>query len=263
MTRTTTRLLRRLLLLAGVGTAPALHAQDTCDAMIARASNEFDTARRLDLLTAAVNPATCPPRGAWTAGVQLLGQTLIEDGKDSVASVWLRWAIRLAPDMQPDTVQFLPRVIQAFRTARDFVDRTRVSEDSAVQTTWLWPTTTGQRDGRLQVASSTPPLRVDVTGMGTVPHGSTVPLAAGSYRIGATASGYDSVRVTREVLPGVTTVLRFNLGAAAQQLTELPRDTAQTPAAGARKKGLPTWVKLGAAGAIAWAIAWNAYIKSH
>jgi hypothetical protein len=266
MTRTTTTgLLGQLLLLAGMVTAPALHAQESCDAMVARASSEFDTARRLEILMAAVNPATCPPRGPWTVGVQLLGQTLIEDGKDSLANVWLRWAVRVAPDMQPDTVQFLPRVSQAFRTAHAFVDRTRVPEDSGVVTTWLWPGQgTGQRDGRLQVASSTPPLRVDVTGIGVVLQGATVPLATGSYRIGATASGYDSVRVTREVLPGVTTVLLFHLGVvAAPQVAELPRETQQVPAAGPRKKGLPLWVKLGAAGGVAWAILWNAYIKSH
>jgi hypothetical protein len=267
MTRNTIIGLRlgQLVLLAGLGGAPALRAQDPCEAKVTQALNEFDTARRIQLLMAALEPSACPPRGSWPIGVQLLAQTLIEDGKDSLAAVWMRWAVRLAPEMRADTVQFLPRVIQAFRTAKDFVGRTRVPVDSAVVTTWLWPTQpAGEPNGRLQVAASTPPVQLNVTGVGAVGQGSGVSVAPGSYQIAATAAGYDTARVTREVLPGVTTLMLFHLRSMAPvQVVEQPQDTTHAPAAAPHKKGLPWWVKVGAAGGIAWAIAWNAYIKSH
>jgi hypothetical protein len=261
MTRTTTIGLRlgALLIVAGFWAAP-LRAQETCEALVARAFNEFDTARRIELLVSAVNPTTCPPRGSWTVGVQLLAQTLIEDGKDSLAAVWLRWAVRVAPDMQPDTVQFLPRVVAAFRSARAFVSNTRAPMDSAAATTWVWPMqAAGSSQGVLQVASASAPLRVEVARIGPVGVGGRISLAAGSYGITASSPGLDTLRVTREVLPGVTTALDFHLRTAppVQVANALPAVVAP------RKKGIPTWVKLGAAAGVAWAIAWNAYIKSH
>ena len=135
----------RLVVLLSVVGAGSLRGQDPRDAMVARAFNEFDAARRVQLLMSALNPTAGPPRGAWPVGVQLLAQTLIEDGQDSVAGVWLRWAVRLSPDLQPDTVQFLPKVVVAYRSARDFVLSTRAPGDSTAATTWLWP---AQEDGR-------------------------------------------------------------------------------------------------------------------
>ena len=114
-----------MLFLLGMAGAAVLQGQDPRETAVARAFREYDAGRRLELLVGALNPAAGPPRGAWSVGAQLLAQTLIEDGQDSVAAVWLRWAIRLAPDLQPDSVQFLPEVITAVRSARDFVLRTR------------------------------------------------------------------------------------------------------------------------------------------
>jgi hypothetical protein len=67
------------------------------------------------------------------------------------------------------------------------------------------------------------PLRVLVQRSGDqqgrpVPEGVTATLPPGSYEIQAAADGYFGARITRVVLPGVTTVLKFNLqtiGAAA------------------------------------------------
>lgn len=248
--------------LLNVVVAAALVGQDPRDALVARAFNEFDAARRQQLLMSALNPMAGPPRGAWPVGVQLLAQTLIEDGKDSVAAAWLRWAIRLSPDLQPDTVQFLPRVVAAYRAAHAFVSQTRSPADSAAVPAWLWPTQ-GAADsvGRLQVAGpSAMPMRVEVKSVGPIGLGSTIPLSPGSYHIIASAQGYDSIRVTREVVPGVTTVLEFHFRSAAAVARVTPKRPAEevTHPTGAQpqtKKGFPwVWVAVGGAGAVALAV---------
>src|SRR5712691_8595105 len=185
------RLAGLVLLLSLVG-AGSLHGQDPRDAMVARAFNEFDVAHRLPLLMSALNPTAGPPRGAWPVAVQLLAQTLIEDSQDSLAGVWLRWALRLSPDLQPATVQFLPKVVVAYRSARDFVLSTRAPGDSAAATTWLWPAQdTGERVGRIQVAAAAlgVPVQVEVKGVGPIGIGGSIPLSPGSYQISASASG--------------------------------------------------------------------------
>jgi hypothetical protein len=263
-----------LTLLLSVAGAGSLRGQDPRDACLAQAFKEFDPGHRQQLLMCALNPSAGSPRGAWPLGVQLLAQTLIEDGKDSIASVWLRWAVRLSPELQPDTERFLPRVVAAYRGARDFVSRTRSSWDTAVATTWSWPAqdaAQAQGPGRIQVnTSATAPARVFVQGVGLLGPGASAPVAPGSYAVSASAAGYDSARVTREVMPGVTTLLDFHLRAVAQlagagqpaaQPTETPNLSATTPPA--HQGGIPTWAKVGVAGGVAWAILWNAYIKSH
>jgi len=249
-----------LVLLLGLVASASVRAQDPRDAMVARAFNEFDAARRLQLLMSALNPTAGPPRGAWPVGVQLLAQTLIEDGQDSVAGVWLRWAVRLSPALQPDTVQFLPKVVVAYRSARDFVLGTRAPGDSTAATTWLWPAQeTGERVGRIQVAAAAMgvPVRVEVKGVGPIGVGGSIPLSPGSYQISASAAGDDSMQVTREVLPGVTTVLEFRLRSALARVAPkvLPPAGRPTPAPAAapqKKKGFPVvWVVVGAGGAAA------------
>lgn len=246
-----------IMLLLGVAGAAMLRGQDPREAAVARAFREFDATRRLELLVGALNPTVGPPRGAWWAGAQLLAETLIEEGQDSVAAVWLRWALRLAPDLQPDTVQFLPEVIAAHRSARDFVTRTRRAADSVATTTWLWavPADGATSLGRLQIAASGPaPVRVEVIGVGPVgdpgdPHSTPIRLAPGSYQVRAVAAGTDSARVTREVLPGITTVLEFHFRLVTKQLATTQPAPPRNPR---KKKGFPVvWAGVGAAGAVA------------
>lgn len=258
MTRTTIGWrLNPLLVVAGLCGATALRAQDECDAQVARASNEFDMSRRLELLVSAVNPTACPPRGAWPFGVQLLAQTLIEDGQDSVASVWMRWALRsISPSLQVDTVNFLPKLITAFQTARAFVARTRSPGDSVVQTTWLWPERrSAEAVGRLQVTAATLPtgqLQATVEtagGVRSIQPGAPVSLPPGSFAIRAMASGYDSARVVREVLPGVTTLVDFQLRAIPAQVAGpqpvAPPSVPARPVVVAPKKKGPPWLLIG------------------
>ena len=258
-----------LLLAAGART---VRAQDPRDAMVARAFNEFDEAKRAQLLMNALNPTAGPPRGAWAVGVQLLAQTLIEDKQDSIATVWLRWAIRLSPDLQPDTVQFLPQVVSAYRRARVFVLATRHPLDSLAATTWLWPGQgTGQHLGRLHIAPSglPVPMTIQIKGYGALAAEASASLVPGSYEVTATAPGFDTIKVTREVLPDVTTVIEFHphpLGAAlaarpqpapapaAAPATPAPA-TAPPEAAPQKKGGFPIVLALiGVGGAAALAV---------
>jgi hypothetical protein len=243
------------MLLLGIAGAAVLRGQDPREALVARAFREFDGTRRLELLMRALNPTSGPPRGAWSVGAQLLAQTLIEDGRDSAAAVWLRWAIRLAPDLQPDTVQFLPEVIAAYRSAREFVTRTRGAADASAATSWLWVVPAGDATmGRLQIVTSGPvPVRVEVGGIGLIGERGSLRLnplrlSAGSYQIRASAAGLDSVRVTREVLPGVTTVVELQLRPVRVQVAST-RPPSQLPPR--KKKGFPVvWAGVGAAGAV-------------
>lgn len=208
------RLTVRSLFLLSVIVIPlsSMLAQDPRDTLVSRAFNEFDTPRRVELLMSVLNPSAGPPQGPWGVGVQLLAQTLIEEGNDSLAGLWLRWAVRMSPDLQVDTVQFVPAVATAFAGARDFVKRTQGPGDSLTATSWLWPPQgTGDSLGRLQLSapSITGPLQASVERVGPVEAGAATTVPAGSYGIRVAAAGHDSVRVTREVVPGVTTVLEF------------------------------------------------------
>ena len=199
-----------LLLLAGAA-VPA-RAQDPREAKVGRAANEFDSARRLELLTSALDPNLGPLRGAWPVGVQLLAQTLIEEGNDSLAGIYLRWAVRQAPDLQVDTVQFLPEVATAYAAARQFVAGSGGAADSQTLTTWAWPPEgSAGTTGRLQVTAPSvgAGLRASVEGGDALQPGVAATLAPGSYLVRASAPGFDSLAVTREVLPGVTTLLEL------------------------------------------------------
>jgi hypothetical protein len=201
-----------MLLLIGASAAGPLGAQIQRDSLVTKAFDEFDTGRRLQLLRAALDPSRGPLTGSWATGVQLLGQTLLEERQDSLAVTWLRWAARSSPDLQPDTVQFLPSATAALRGAQDFVRRTHTPGDSLTNTSWTWPAGDNtERLGKLRV--SAPGLAVPLTAaavrVGPLTPNQATELAPGSYEIRAAAAGYDSLVVTREVLPAVTTVVEL------------------------------------------------------
>ena len=117
----------------------------------------------------------------------------------------------------------------------------------------------------LDTAAGLAPARVEVMGAGPIGASGSIPLGPGSYEINVSASGYDSVRVTREVLPGITTSLEVRLRSTIAQVTPVqqPAEPQQPVAPPPHKGGIPWWVKVGAAGGVLWAILWNVYIKSH
>ncbi|MDH5643487.1 MAG: hypothetical protein OEY63_04720 [Gemmatimonadota bacterium] len=176
------------------------------------AYDDFQTGRALDLLKAALDPGEGPRDSTWAHGVHLLAQIFIEEDEPALADAWLRWARRIYPDMRVDRVLFIPEVLDASDRARRAVSSGSAG-DQVTETDWEWavgrtPGTSGQMriaDSELDV-----PVRVLVDGR-VVQEGRTATLEPGSYDIQVAADGYLATRLQREVLPGVTTVLKFNL----------------------------------------------------
>ncbi len=202
-----------VLWLTLAGTAAAQRARDS----LVAGSRAYDVAEygaAIPLLSAGLNPVG-PRDSLWVAGLHKLVHSLLERGADSVAALWLRWALRQDSTLVPDQVNFPPSVVAVFDKARRFV-QSGSPGDSVTRTTWIWG---GVRRGRqprrtasaLQIAPG--PVRVNalVEGVGPLTVGQNRPLPPASYTIVASAEGYYPARVVREVLPGITTVLDFRL----------------------------------------------------
>lgn len=192
----------------------SLGAQDTRGELIAeavQAYDNFETSRAMQLLSVALNPSIGAPDEEWANGVQLLTQVLIEEGNDSLANVWMRWAVRTDPDMEVDPVTYLPEVIQAYEAARRRIGAGSEG-DVVTVTNWDW-TQAGEADnGSLRVTSSgvEAPLTVTVDGASMAAN-DPLTLRPSTYRIAVAAEGYVGAEVEREIIPGVETILRFNL----------------------------------------------------
>ncbi|MDH5198460.1 MAG: hypothetical protein OEY20_14555, partial [Gemmatimonadota bacterium] len=210
------------------GSAVPARAQDRGD-LIRQAEQyyqNFQTEPALNNLRAALDPTRGEPDSIWAHGVHLLAQIYYEQGDTTQTTSWLRWAFRADPAMRVDQGKFLPEVLALSDAARSWVRRTQSEGDFVTETRFEWPVglmvpQTGSL--RIDNAGLGVPLRVLVQRAGDpqgrpVPEGVTATLPPGSYEIQAAADGFLGVRITRVVLAGVTTVLKFNLqtiGAAA------------------------------------------------
>ena len=226
------------LALATLAVAAPLAGQATRQELVARAQNEFDPARRVQLLTSALDPSQGPPDSSWVLATQELAQTLIVEGKESLATTWLRWAVRQAP-IEPDTVKFLPSVVAAVREAKRAVGAAQTAQDATAVTSWMWAAPGSAVDeGILRISpGSTPSLAIEVEGIGAIPVGTDVSLRSGSYALSASAPQHTGARSTREILPGVTTVVEFRLAA-----TGIKPDQ---PVATAKKKSKVPYIAAG------------------
>ncbi len=145
-------------------------AQDTRTQLVRDAEeayDNFETARAMQLLSVALNPSIGAPDETWASGVQLLAQILIEEGSDSLANVWMRWAVRTAPDMPVDSIAYLPEVINAYYAARTLVGA-GTEGDVVTETAWDW-SGSGRGDlGSLRIVSTLPvPLEITSRDLGT------------------------------------------------------------------------------------------------
>src|SRR5439155_1569924 len=196
--------------------------------------NDFDPQRRPPLLRRGVDPKAGPRDSLWALGVQYLAQILYEQGDEAGARAWIRWAVRFGTELKLDTLNLLSPVIAEFHSAR--ATTPAGPEDARVRTEWVWPSTDpGSGPGRIEVPSDGTPasLTATVTGRGVLSPRLSLP--AGSYEIEARASGYRPAKITREVLPGITTVLVFMLQPA-PPVAVVPQLPAPAPPPVATKK---------------------------
>ena len=214
------------------------------------AYNDFDPQRALPLLRRGVDPNAGPRDSLWATGVQYLAQILYEQGDEAGARAWVQWAVRLAPDFKLDTLNLLSQVIAEFRAAR--AATASGPDDSRAGTEWVWPSTDpGSGPGRIEVRLDGAPAALTATVVGRGTLSPRLSLPAGSHEIEVRAPGYRTMRITREVLPGITTVLVFTpqpempVAAVPQRPVPVP-----PPPVVAKKKGHFPWavVVLGAVG---------------
>jgi hypothetical protein len=213
--------------------ASGLSAQQQSRAELLRSAttayDDFAPDRALDLLRVALDPALGPADTAWARGVHLLTQILIEGNRAELARTWARWAVRTAPSMPIDTVNFLAGVVAALREARTAAG-TRSANDALAQTTWRWSARgSTEPNGRISInrGAMTATVNARVVGGAVIPTGQGLSLPPGTYEIEAAAVGYLPARVTREVLPGVTTMLTLSLTSAAVATAEISESMRQ------------------------------------
>jgi hypothetical protein len=163
------------------------------------------------LLTDGLVPTAVPRDEIWEGGLFRLAHVLIETKQDSLAALWLRWGLRQKPDLALDTLAFPPSVLEAYALARSRVDPGG-SRDVDTETLWSWNEPRSATHGaiRFEVAAGAQ-LSLFVDGVGVLRPGESRTLPAGTYTVLAAAPGYFRTRLTREVLPGATTGLRFQL----------------------------------------------------
>jgi len=177
---------------------------------------DFETAVRL--LSRGLDPSAGPRDAAWSVGLHKLVDAVIAQGRRPLADVWLRWALRLEPELPFDSVNFASAVKEAFDAARAAV-RASTQDQGLVVAAWEWGDPVGSpNQGALRIARGEVELSARIEGGATLLPGVDRVLAPGSYTIIATAEGRLPARVTNEVLPGITTVLTFNLAPAAPGL---------------------------------------------
>ncbi len=224
--------MKRLLLvgttLALALTAPALQAQGSRADLLRQATaayDDFDIPRAARLARAALDPSIGARDSVWARGVHLLTQLLIEDNQNAQATLWARWAMRIEPTLQIDSVRFLGEVVTTLRDARAAVVRT--TADDATRETFAWPTATFTgNEARIRLAPGADNVSILVTGVGLVSPGPGITLQPGTYDLQVNATGFLPLRITREALPGVTTEFSFTLTSAAAAANTLAADVA-------------------------------------
>ncbi|MBI1723434.1 MAG: hypothetical protein HYR48_05965, partial [Gemmatimonadetes bacterium] len=219
-----------LFLLLIIGQAGSLRAQGARDSLVSghRAYDRADFAGAARLIAIGLDPAAGPRDSLWIAAVHKLTDALLVLQHDSLADVWLRWANRVAPDFGVDSLTFPPRVTSAILAARAAIRAT--PDDSLAETSYEFTGETSPGRGVLRVQRGTVNFLAVIDSLATALPDERMTLAAGIHTIRVSADGHRPVRLAREVLPGVTTVIRVRLqrpGAA----PAVPAATASTPAA--------------------------------
>ncbi len=182
------------------------HAQGARDSLAAgkRAYDGADYPTAIRLLPIGLT-APGPRDSAWVAGMHMLADALQDQGKDSLAQLWARWAARTGPAFPMDSSTYPPRAARLLAAARAAAGPASAA-DSAVVTT-MEPIADTSGRGQVRIARGSASSIAVITGIGTVLTGESRSLPPGTYAIRLTPEGGTSISVTREVIPGFSTVL--------------------------------------------------------
>jgi hypothetical protein len=181
---------------------------------------EFQTA--VELLSSGLDPAAGPRDSLWGVGIHMLADALIEQGSTSLADVWLQWALRLEPGLSVDSINYPPAVSRAFLAASVIVGA-QSFDTATASATWEWSDEAGSAsEGSVRVLA-TPGASIDVRGVGAIPPGGERSLTPGTYVVTAVAPAAFPAEITTDVLPGVTTVIEFDLVASTGYLYVVSR----------------------------------------
>ena len=165
----------------------------------------------IPLLAKGLDPKAGPPDQRWNQGVERLADLLLVLRQDSLAATWLRWAVRLAPEFEVDAELVPPAVVRAARAARAFVDSTP-QDQFVAHTAFQWPVTfNAHAPGTIRLGSANIPITARIGADQFLRGGESRVLPPASYQVVVSAPGYLPTRLTAEVLPGVTTVVRVSL----------------------------------------------------
>lgn len=205
-----------LALSAGFGGAgaPELLAQAADRAaLLAEARAEFDDTRALQLLVRAANPSLAPRDSTWAVTLHDLAFTLVRLGQEEEAELWLRWAARHAAPWPLDREWFPPAVATLWDRARLDVGS---GEAEGGPTAWDWRGASGAgTPGEIRLSDDARPAGARVLvarpGEDPVPAGPGARVEPGTWEVSVTAPGYEPLRLEREVLPGVGTLLEVDL----------------------------------------------------
>ncbi|MEJ2540949.1 MAG: hypothetical protein P8188_13420 [Gemmatimonadota bacterium] len=177
----------------------------------------------VELLTRVMAPASSPCPGGFgqpsdacldslsVLATYRLADRLVEAEHPST-SAWLRWAARHGSAWPIPPQLFRPVVVQAYSDAAARVRRQPDPEFGDIRTAWSWPETAdlnGDGELRVEAVGPAPDASVSLDGA-ALPEGGRL-LPPGSYTLQVAAPGYESVELTREVLPGVTTAVTVEL----------------------------------------------------
>jgi hypothetical protein len=206
------RKLARLPLILALVWATPLTAQSSREALIQEGRTEFAHSAAMGKYLSAMDPDVGEPDSLWAVAGFELADRLIQLERESLARVWLRYLARHGSQWPIDRAYYDPSLIEMYDAAIDAVEATR--DEAPTVTTWHWPDAfepdaTGRVEARLSGQDVALTLTVD-EGSETS-SAEELQLPPGTYTFVASAEGYESTRFVREVLPGVTTVLRADL----------------------------------------------------
>lgn len=201
-----------LLLVGLLGVRPPMAAAQLGREALRQGHEAYDFAefdRAVELLSLGLDPSAGPQDSLWVAGLHKLADALLELGAEAAATAWIRWGFRLQPDLAIDSINFPPRVVGAIRGALQFVNANPAPRN--IRLSWRWPAAMPRSaNGALVIESGEVSPSGRIEGGNFLAAGVPYTLPAGSYTLLATAEGYLPVRGTVEILPGVTTSVRFD-----------------------------------------------------